>query len=363
MTNVIIGGIPGFYIYFCRSTTWKSGTPDADTQQPFNPITEATGIRLPQRIYDLLAPVSSLYPVLEVDKNLEPTTVTFRCYFRDPFLMLAMFTHKELPSSWSGTSDTITGNFSDIDDVDNNIAVQLRLPDPTGGSNHVDLLFDGGKIVEYRWIGEESGAVIEEIDIKFAEISENTEAIDIDDGFDDGAFDGSGNDGGWALWDGDTFSSAKEVLLTKDVTIEIGGVAPSGLQIQSWQLTIPIPVAMEFVASSQVAGIIYEEVRGPYELELNGKLSGNQEISEAISTLASKTKATAKLEYSPSPLNKYFQFTNAVLKEIDGLSIPKAGATVDVTYRYEGAGSSVLTYIWTGSETTDPSSFVKHSAI
>ena len=365
MTNVIIGGIPGFYIYWCRNTTWKSGDPSSDEHQPFNPITESTGIKVPQRVYDLIAPNSSLYPILEVDKNLEPSTITFRCYFREPFLMLTLFTHKELPSDWTGTSDTITANFSDRDDIDENIAVQLRLPDPSGGASHVDLLFDGGKVVEYRWVGEQNGAVMEEIDIKFAEISQNTQAVDIETGFDDSSFDSTALvlDGGWAYWDATTYAGIQSVLLTKDVTVTIDNSAPGGLLVQSWKFAIPVPQAMDFVASSQVAGIVYEEMRGPYTLELSGKLSGNDAISEAISTLATKAKLTAKLEYTVSPLNKYVQFTNSVLKEIDGLSIPKAGESIDVTYMYEGAGSSVLTYVWIGSEATDPGNHIKHSDV
>lgn len=363
MSNVIIGGIPGFYVYWCRNSTFKSGDPSSDKQQPFNPIVSSAGIKMPERIYELMTPVSDLYPQIEVDKNLEPSTITFRCYFRDPFLMLTLFTYKGVPSPWTGTSDTITANFSTRDDVDNNICVQLRIPDPSGDGNHVDLLFDGGQIVEYRWMGEEQGAVMEEIDIKFAEISENTQAVDIDNGFDDESFNSTtlNLDGGWSLWNKNLFASKKVILLTKDVTVTIGDVAPPGIQIQSWTLTIPVPHAMEFIASSQVAGIVYEEVRGPWKLDLVGKLIGNDNISEAIATLASKTKATAKLEYDETPLSKYFQFTNSVLKNIDGLSIPEAGKGIDVTYMYEGAGGSVLSYNWTGTEADDPRSHITYT--
>ncbi len=357
MTNVVIGGIPGFYLYFMRSTTFKGGDPSSDEQQPFNPIAEATGIKMPERVYELIAPVSDLYPQIEVDKNLEPSTLTFRSYFREPFPMLPLFTHKELPSIWTGTSDTITANFSSRNGVDANLAVQLRLPDPVS-SNHIDLLFDGGKITEYRWVGEAQGAVIEEIDIKFSEITQNTQAMVIDSGFHDSSFDA---DSGWGLWNTNLYADKRVVLLTKDVTVEIGNSAPPGLQVQSWKLTLPVPVAMEFVASSFVAGIVYEEVRGPWLLELSGKLADNQAIVEALKTLAEKTKATAKLLYDGAPLDKYFQFTNAVLKSIDGLSIPEAGKTIDVTYIYEGAGGSVLTYKWIGTEGTDPETHIKHT--
>jgi len=327
----LIGGIPGLYMYFFRNATFKSGDPSSDKQQPFNPIVESTGIKMPERVYELIAPVSDLYPQIEVDKNLEPSTLTFRCYFREPFLMLTLFTTKRLPSSWTGTSDKIYANFDNRNDVDHNIGVQLRIPDPSGSANHVDLFFDGGKVVEYRWVGEAQGAVMEEIDIKFAEITQSTQAVDIDEGHDDGSFDGIDRDGGWALWNLNLYADKRVVLLTKDITITIGNSAPLGLAIQSWKLAIPVPVAMEFVASSFVAGIIYEEVRGTWTLELSGKLADNQAIVEALKTIADKTKSNAKLQYDDAPLDKFFMFTNAVLKNIDGLSIPDAQKPIEVT--------------------------------
>lgn len=364
MSNVIIGGISGdnatFSICFCRNATWKSGDPSSDKQQPLNPIAETAGIKFPERVYELIAPVSDLYPQIEVDKNLEPSTITLRMLFREPFLLLTLFSYKALPSSWTGTSDTITANFSSRANIDNNIAIQLRLPDPSGGGAHVDLLFDGGRIEEYRWIGEESGIVHEEVDIKFAEISENTQALTMDSGFHDSSF---GSNSGWALWNTSLYADKKLVLLTKDVTVTINNVAPVGIQMQSWELVLSTPHVMEFVASSQVAGIVYEEVRGPWQLTLNGKLSGNDAISEAIATLATKTKATAKLQYDASPFSKYIQFTNSVLKNIEGLSIPRAGETIDVSYVYEGAGGSVLSYSWTDTEGHDPSAHINHTDV
>ena len=359
MTNVLIGGIPDFYIYFIRNTTFKGGKTSSDKHQPFNPIVSSTGIKLPERVYELITPVSDQYPQIEVDKNLEPTTITIRSYFREPFMMLTLFNYVALPSNWTATSDNISASFANQNDVDNNIGIQLRLPDPSGSGNNVDLFFYGGKIIEYRWIGEAQGAVMEEIDIKFAEITEITDAVDIDNGFDDGSFDSDSNDGGWAWWDKTLYASKKVILLTKDVTVTIAG---TGITAQSWKLTIPVPHVMEFITSSHVAGIIYEEVRGPWRLDVDGKLTGNQDISEAVATLEDKSKDTVKLEYDTSPFSKFFQFTNGVLKNIDGLSIPEAGKTIDVTYIYEGAGGSVLSYNWTGTA-PDPENHIEHTNI
>lgn len=359
MSNIMVGGIEGFYIYFFRNAVFKAGNPATDKQQPLNPIAESTGIKLPERIYELITPVSDHYPQIEVDKNLEPSTITLRGYFREIFLMITMFNSKKLPTIWTGTGDNILADFSSRTDIDNNIGLQLRLPDPSG-SNHVDLFFDGGKIVEYRWVGEAQGAVMEEIDIKFSEITESTQAMVIDSGFHDASFDANS---GWALWNINLYADKKKVLLTKDVVITVGASAPTGLAIQSFKLTLPIPHAMEFIHSSFEAGIIYEEVRGLWNLELSGKLVDKTDIAEAMKPLATKTKATAKLEYDTTPNNKFFQFTNAVLKTIDGISIPEAGKPIDVTYIYEGAGGSDLSYSWTGDEADDPSDFIKHTDV
>ena len=66
-------------------------------------------------------------------------------------MMITLFNYKALPSQWTTTSDNISASFANQNDIDNNIGVQLRLPDQSGGGNNVDLFFDGGKIVEYRW--------------------------------------------------------------------------------------------------------------------------------------------------------------------------------------------------------------------
>lgn len=362
--EVFSGGIPGFYLYMVRGTTWKGGDPSSDEHIPFNPITESTGIKLPQAVYDLIASAASLYPTIEVDKSQDPTTITLRTYFREPFQFFEIFPYKALPSSWTGTSDTITANFTTSRaNLDKNIGMQLKLPDPAGGGKDVTLFFDGGTIEAYRWDAENQGAVFEEIDIKFAEISDSTTACDIDDGFDDGAFDTSGVDGGWAWWNRNLWSAAVQVLLTQSVTVEVAGADPPGLAVQSWNFEFPTPHKMDFVASSRVAGAVYEEVRGPWKVEFQGLLDGDDNIAEAYTALASKTKRTITIVYGTSPLTKTIQITNAVLKSIDGLSVPAAGESIEVTYVYEGAGSSLLTYVWVGTEADDPSDYINHTDV
>jgi hypothetical protein len=361
MSNVISGGIPGFYIYFFVNGTFQAGDPATQEQLPLNPITEATGITLPERVYDLIPSVADLYPLIEVDKSLDPSTITLKMHFRELFLLLRVFTFVGASSPWSGTSDSISANFGNRDNIDLNIGIQIRLPDPSGGGNHVDLLFDGGRIEAYRLLGEAQHSVKEEVDIKFSEITQNTQAVNMDAGIHDNSFQ---NLGGWAYWDVNQYASINSVLLSKDTAITVGaGVAPPGLAIQSWSLEIPVPNAMEFVASSMVAGITFEEVRGPWLLKIDGKLRDNQSIAQAILALEDKTRGTAMVRYNAAPLNKWIRFTQAVLKNIEGISIPTAGEAMDVTYVYEGAGGSVLSFLWTGTEPTNPHPYINYTGL
>ena len=477
------------YMYWMRNGTWKSGDRSSDKHQPFNKISESTGLKVPEQMYELLRTCDSLYPNIEVDKNLEPSTITFRTFYGDPFMLLTIFPYKGVPTAWSGSEDTIAADFStSTDNIDENIAVQIHIHDSSGNNKHIDLFLDGGKITRYSWTLEAGGALIEEFDIKFAEVTvDSTYQVDIDDGFDDGNFnqtgvaeistvvakaaaditdgkyftlsksDGDGSetkyycwfdkagddsgdpapsgyteikcdisgdttaqdvsdciqaainavsgltaangsgttttvtvtndntgditdivdvdsgltvavstqgktalDGGWSMWDGEILTSAEKVVLASNCVISVGGSAPTGLRVKSITFEINVPKAMEFVYSSQTAGITWEEGQGPWKCSISGKLSGNQNLSEMNSQLSSKTKSIIKFAYNLGE-DKYLQFTNGVLRTIDGLGIAKAGETTDVTYMYEGAGGSDLTFSWTGTEATDPSDHINHT--
>lgn len=471
------------YIFWCRNATWKSGDPDSDRHQAFNPMVEKQSLVFPPQLYKVLTPVSDLSGVIEVDGHQEPSTVTFRCYYRDPFMLLAMFTYNTVPAAWTGTGDVITGAFTNRNNETKNICVQIHLEDKEN-YRHIDILLDGGKITGYRWIIEEGEAMKEEIDIKFAEIEEVVHLIDIDDGFDDASFNRTGaaqvstavavaassitnntyftlqgisaafartdyhvwfnkdaggvdpapsgstaievavttgqtaqqvsdaitaaitakddfgaangggtsttitvtnanngdckpiadynsgltvatttygalaQDGGWSLWDGQLCDSKKKGVHASSCTLTVGGAAVPGLHVQRARMEIDVPKAMKFVASSTTAGIAYDEKRMPYKAIFEGTLKGNDDISEEIAALSSKTKGTAKFQYAT---NKYMQFTNAVLKEISDKGIPAAGESMDVSYEYEAAGSSVLSFSWTGNEATDPSNHINHT--
>lgn len=348
----------GSYTYWGRSDIFKDGDPSSDEHQPFNPMKsfECDLLTYDQEIIHLY---NKLDPQILFDNQIEEYALTVRTLYRDPMLLLSMFPHKEMPTAWTGTADTIFADFSDVDDRDNNIWVQHH--GESGGANDIDLLFDGGELTNYKWTLE-PGAIIEEATLMFVECTENTQAVDIDDGFDDGSFDGTGLDGGWSLWDG-AYTHSK-VALTKDCTITYSH--SSGLSIQSAELEIETPKARYWAYNSLSPAGSYDSARPPIRATLSGILLDNSDISEALLAYPSKTPASFKIQYGTT---KYLQVQKMYLKNISGVGILDGGKASEATYELVGTDSSAgspgqyLTFSWTANETDDPEDMIKHSNV
>jgi hypothetical protein len=190
----------GSWIIWGRSSTFKGGDRAVDKHQPFNPM--LSSIDFPDSmkyVIEKATTMNKLFPNIEYDTELGEGTVKFRCHFKSPIPMATFFTYKGLPTSWTGSDDTMTFNFSVLTNKDNNIWVQLHMHDQSGASNHLDIFLDGGEMISYKIIASKGTPVFEEFEIKFAEINVATETdstgayiCDIDDGFDDGSFDQTG---------------------------------------------------------------------------------------------------------------------------------------------------------------------------
>ena len=350
----------GSYAYWGHGTTYKGGDPSSDEHLPFNPSLQ---LELPMITYDQQKETTAdkLIPNIIYDKELVPGTVGIETRFRDPILLSEIFTYKGLPTAWQGDgTDVMTFNHSALTNWDKNLWMQCHINDASGSGNHLNVLYDGGQPLSYEWNGGAGKPVIERMDIEFTELTSNTQAVDIDDGLDDGSFDDTGIDGGWSNWDGGYDASKGEVALSKDCTITLGGSAVSGIDIQDWKFVIATPRSNYWVASSLTAHNMYLMPFSWYA-ELTGKSSGNNALTEFLAAIGSKTKATFKIQYGTT---KYLQFTNAYYKEADPLSsFGPAGEAVETTYRIEPAANSVLTYYWNATETTDPSDYINHTNV
>jgi len=190
----------GYYIYYGRNSTFKGGNRASDKHQAFNPMVDS--IAFPDSMkytIESITTINKLYPNIEYDQQLEEGTIRLRSNLRDPIPLATFFTYKGLPTAWSGTADVMTFNFSNLNDQDKNLWMQIHIHDQSGASNHLDIFLDGGEMVTYKWILEQGEPVYEEFEIKFVEITIATDtdstgayACDIDDGFDDGSFDQTG---------------------------------------------------------------------------------------------------------------------------------------------------------------------------
>lgn len=192
MSDTLAGS--GSYVYGGTSSTYKSGDRAVDTHLPFNPMIKSPDLPESMRyVIEKITTFEKTYPNIEYDAELGEGTVRFRCQFRDPLWMDKFFSYKGVTTTWTGTGDQLTYNFSVRTNIDNNIWVQVHVHDQSGNGNHLNFFLDGGKMISYKWILEVGKPIIEEFEIKFAKIIVNSEyPPDITDGFDDASFNLTG---------------------------------------------------------------------------------------------------------------------------------------------------------------------------
>lgn len=178
-------------IMWGRGITFQGGDPSTDKNIPFNPMPNFEGTVL-KYLVGMITTCDQEYHNIEYDEKLEEATVPISTYYRDPFFLLEIFTYKTVTGSWTGTGDVITGAYTNKNNQDKNLWIQLHSHDQSGNCKHINLLWDGGQVTTYRWVGEQGKPLIEEGDILFTELDVNTQPVDIDANFDDSKFDKTG---------------------------------------------------------------------------------------------------------------------------------------------------------------------------
>lgn len=336
------------YAFLGREATFKGGI--SGKHIGLNPV-KTLPIPDMEMIQEKLKFFSSLSNDISYTKELNIPELTFTCFFRDPFMLEAAFTHKTVTTPWTGTGDSITGDFSDTDDYET-LWLRIYLPD-TAASNQINLLFKGGVITNYKLILEKDQPLVEEFTIKFHDVVADVTAVDIDDGFDDGKFDRTGIDGGFSMWDGAYIATT--LAQSADCTLTWNGAAIAGLDL--------ITRAVIEMKLEHGTGRGYQETKASiiwfggvsYACEVEGIIKDNTDLSQVYTAYASKTKGTFKILYGTT---KYLQVTNMYIQRLVGLKIPEAGKESPARYVFEEGGVPVGSYSWTADEATDPSSFI-----
>jgi len=344
-------GIDSYAYWGIESGGYKQGDPSVDQNIPFNkmktlPPPKGQYTQSVERTFD------SLIPNCIFTEALTPGTGSLEMALRDPFLMLAAFSHKAVSGSWGTGTGVIDADFSDFDDEDT-IWIQYRNADKAG-SNHIDRLLTGGKITQYKLMVEPAKLLKEVVAIKMASFSDNTQAMSCSNDFHNQAW-GSGV-GGWSNWDDsgllDCGKSARELV------IKWNAVDITGLKIQTMEMVIDLPdeSIQEFSDLEQT-----EHWRGAidFTLTISGKVNDKTLLEEAEKTYENKAKQTLILYIDDTVgEEKYIQVTNVYVDSHDVVAIAPAGESSEASVVFKGGEDMAISYKGNFVDLPDPSALI-----
>lgn len=297
----------------------SAGVPDpidgSDVHQAFNPCHKDVEIPKPMNKDKIEYTSESVLPNFAVSYT-EETTPGSGMFpngdgmdYRDPFLGLCVFPHKETSGTWAGgaaTYGTIIADFTDFDDV-SSIMMQYGLTD---GTTPINRCLNGIRLVEYA-LGFVSGGVLKEKPtLQVADSSPNTQAFVPAAGFDDGQ---------WANWAQPNIYPANAVSVYWD---DAHAAEFAGLEIQECWMLLKTPYLLEKVAKN----LYYSEDwmnNVIFEAQIKGIMTGNAEYLEIEKAFNSKLQKDLRMIWDETASEeKYLQFPNAVINKLDSEIVP-----------------------------------------
>jgi len=356
MSEIAVYLGPGSYVYLIREAYWNDPSAIGDgTTKKHIPLNPMRGFRPPKpKNRDRVEYwFSSLEPALIFTERIEPGEEDLEMLFVDPLpFLLPLFTHKTVTATWTGTGDVIMGDFTANDHIDS-IALHYLVKDRSSTSE-LEKTLKGGKILRYEWIIRDGAKMMERVRVRCASVADETQAPDIDNGFDDGAFDRDGIDGGFSSWD----TLMAKGVHASDVALTWGESPLAGLSIVNMRLTIDVNKIYQHLKSSREAAIQWEDIRF-WQLEVDGFLKTTAHIVEVEKLFKDRSSQTLKLEYVT---NKYLQFTNAYFSDdYDIIAIPEPGRAAACRFTLKCGPGTALSFSWTGDVATDPSNHITHT--
>lgn len=343
MSSILIPN--GSYFFWGYEASFGGGI--QGEHLPFNKILSIT---IPDVEYTTVVShsASSLKHTTETTAHLVTPEMEIESEFNSPFVLLNATQYNTITAAWTGTGDAITGNFSATTHR-TSIWVQVHLENQDG-SNDEDLTFKGGFITEYHFVIEEGQPIKERFKIQFQTVAAATQAPDIDAGLDDGEFDTTGVDGGYANWDG----TENQTIPSSNCTVTWNNAALAGIHWTKIDLPIMIPRNYAQDGSSTAPVFATDKERPQPEISVEGYWKGDQDTSEVLATYESKTKATFKIQYGTT---KYLQYTNTYKAKRSSYNQKAEKGTL----LFKGGASYVFSYSWTANEATNPSDYINHA--
>ena len=339
----------GSYAFYGLETTWKSNT-STGVRQAFNPMEKLPVPKTPPKT-TLVRTFDSRNPTIAFTTHIEPGEITYEGNYKDPFLMMSFFTAKYITgveagtpaSAWStGTEGTglISGSF-ETDDNESTIYMQVHGDDRAGASD-IDKRFHGGLVGNYIWKIAKQSLLKESATIKFMSGSSLVQAFLTDADFDDGYF---------SHWD----KTITGGVHPKDMGIEFGAKAISGLSITDLEVKIDAPRDIETTFDSLTAT---DKWLGNQDLSctINGIFADSSLIDELYHEYNNKTIATLKIfQVSGTSFDKYIQMTNMFVDDVDSMDIEGAGTAVKGSITFLGGTGCEAKFIgYYASGLTDP---------
>ena len=332
--------------FWARENTWGNGAVKMPAytvavHQPFNPnrsLPFPNDLKYGEDRIFLYNSISA--PGIIYSLNLETNELEIEGYYKDPFLMLCMFTNKTVTdaASWT-TTGTIVGNFS-VATYKDSLMYQFHGDNPGDDNEDIDKTFLGGEITKYKVSYETGKLLTENVTIKFMNRVDGSQDYYDNSDFDDGAF---------ANWDdGAPFHST-------ECSIEWGGSAILGIAIEKATLESNTPKEQKHIASSRVAAIPWEGKRET-TCTVEGYLTSEDQIEQIEKLYADKTKQTLEFIYNDAngTEERKWQFTLGYISDhqIDG--IPEAGNPVKVKMVISQGEGSAFSYSGKFTDHVDP---------
>lgn len=310
------------HIYWALETGYLNlsvGVPDpidgSDVHQAFNPIHGDITIQRPKFETEVQYHSQSLDPdpALSFTKDLVPGSGPFPggegMDYRDPFLLLCVFEHKEESGTWGGGAATygkLIGNFSAVDDR-SSIMIQCGITD---GSTPINRCYNGIVLMSYE-LGYKKNEVLKElVEMSVGYFTVNTQAFVPAAGFDDGR---------WADWAKSTTYHATDMVVFWD---ESHAAELSGLAIEECHLRIMVPRAVEADASALMHQHEWSKKR-TFEATITGILTGNTEYLEVEKLFSAKIKKDLRMQWDSTANElKWLQLDNAWIEDLGTELIP-----------------------------------------
>jgi hypothetical protein len=305
---------------------------------PFDPCETIEFNRLANK-QEVLRNLRQLGPAHVLTSELQPTDVSLDTYYRTPFLLCCLFTHKAV-GAWAPY--TVAADFSDMDDVN---TIALHFARDASGTYGEDLL---GGIVTDAEISTKMGEPVKaKYGLRFFRKITNTATYatlsassTILDSF------------GWCDWNSvyhDSYDTTNTTWTWNSLQINHTNYKAE-VQEGSFKITREVGTSRNLSTLEHTAAHVSQiDYEVKLKLQVTGDFSAAGFQYEADLPYVSKTKASLVFAFGSASKAETLTLTNAYVDSVEGYAAPGRDAYWEVTVTFKGGDSSAASYAGTFS--------------